>query len=1355
MEAGDALRRNLLAVRNASSWGRSSDYAVGSYNGLPLTAASEIGSGGERMVVLSVAGLEAVPIARLSLSQLREGQGTVLGLMTRVDNFTHSLSERAENLVGRAAQNRAEVTSMQARIGQPFSREGELNAWTAKVERLRAKIQRDDARSEGADIPFDPRIDSDQYDDPSTRASAETYVPPPEIQPASMEVLATSLMLGDSITIVLGEVSGTTGDGKIIAKRQAGGLTFITVEIDGVEYVRAYSADALVTKVGTADSITGVKGMTFARTLSVKDGKVVVQIKRINLWKEDLHPRDRNGRFIEKFASVQIWGGGTGTVLAMVKGGRVRVKRDADQREVVLDAGNVTVVAKAPGSEGSSLRAPQGTGPSQRPADGPAKPTTTADFPEYAALAPGTMIRVDRPNNTAGPMADDGAPGARTAEFLRVEDGQYGMNVVYKDPNRSDGEGRFVPKAGEKPVTSGDAPAADPAAAPDAAAPPVDAPAAPEVDPAAAADPNAPEAAEAQQEDRSVDEVVAEKAPSGTTPADMAPEAPAATFTGPNGVRAFLDTSEGEPAGYISTGDDEGTLLRFNDSEEWAETVDALNMTEDGGRRRGPAPRMTTDRGRSRDSSRQPPCMEPVAPEDAIDPAMDPLDPAAPPTAAVGAPDTTTDDDDMKQPGTYVPPADGPLTVEQVMATHDQPGRPDGAGTIEDPIDVQGDLDKAATLLGEGKHVRLNKVEEVSIILEKLSAIAQEAEAAGEKAPEVDLCTITVPGTNLFCQQSQGIPRSQMPQLSGTPVPGSPADSMERNKRGRVNVTQAFLDRLEAEGIGVTEQEVPASSLKATQNQLNGAKVGAMMVAMRDGTMTDAPVFTTRDGYVLDGHHRWAAKVGVDAEDGELGDVTQPVRMLDMEIGEALDFANAFSAEIGIQQAGVGEMNATPGAPGAPGGADMAEVRPDMAGTAKIGDTVGTLVASVGLVPMDTDDNTDLPDRLEQAAEEYDAAMESGDVRAKADAFLHLQKTLTELNNALDTGGDEPERVTALNDFATVVALFDANVPSIFPPAGAGGTDPGLEGKVLPDGVVSDFFSNAGSEDIVDGGSAAAFLIKGTDGKYRLTAERQALHDSIVGSVIDEVPVSDDPRYNFFGGGPASGKGGITRMFPQLEEDAAYINPDDMKFVLPEMAPRVRSTDVATKRSASSFVHEESSYLAKVTQAAAFDKGVNVTLDGTGDSSVDGVRKKIAGARAKGYSVDAYYVSAPIEVAVERAEWRAANGKGSDRGRAVPRKTIEHTHMAVSEIVPQVADEFDTFVLFDTNVDFGRPPNMLARKEREQRLEIMFEGGWQEFLDKARYKRPTGSAKPVPPVDTPTIDPPEAEAPDEDTPTTD
>ncbi|MFC7723433.1 hypothetical protein [Nonomuraea recticatena] len=40
----------------------------------------------------------------------------------------------------------------------------------------------------------------------------------------------------------------------------------------------------------------------------------------------DQHPRDRKGRFIETGASVRVWGGGRGTVVKNVGGGRIEVR---------------------------------------------------------------------------------------------------------------------------------------------------------------------------------------------------------------------------------------------------------------------------------------------------------------------------------------------------------------------------------------------------------------------------------------------------------------------------------------------------------------------------------------------------------------------------------------------------------------------------------------------------------------------------------------------------------------------------------------------------------------------------------------------------------------------------------------------------------------------------------------------------------------------------------------------------------------------------------------------------------------------------------------------------------------------
>ena len=71
--------------------------------------------------------------------------------------------------------------------------------------------------------------------------------------------------------------------------------------------------------------------------------------------------------------------------------------------------------------------------------------------------------------------------------------------------------------------------------------------------------------------------------------------------------------------------------------------------------------------------------------------------------------------------------------------------------------------------------------------ISKVQQIVADAKAKGEKAPDINLCDVTVPGTNLYCDDNLGIPRDQVPQFKGKPVPGSKAEKMPLNKDGEVD----------------------------------------------------------------------------------------------------------------------------------------------------------------------------------------------------------------------------------------------------------------------------------------------------------------------------------------------------------------------------------------------------------------------------------------------------------------------------------------------------------------------------------------------------------------------------------------
>lgn len=207
-----------------------------------------------------------------------------------------------------------------------------------------------------------------------------------------------------------------------------------------------------------------------------------------------------------------------------------------------------------------------------------------------------------------------------------------------------------------------------------------------------------------------------------------------------------------------------------------------------------------------------------------------------------------------------------------------------------------------------GNLVEMESLEEAYTALNKLGEFIKEAKKKGEKV-KINVCKISVPGTNLFCGESiatdehpEGVPREKMPQLSGIPIKGSRADKMPRiDDEGNVDIGKLFLEHLSNQDppIKFVEAEVPASSLRASQSELKGKTVAYMMSDEGAKTLDDpkAVIYVSRDGYIIDGHHRWAGKVGRDLADGKTGDVKIRVRRVDMPIMEVLDAALDFTEQ--------------------------------------------------------------------------------------------------------------------------------------------------------------------------------------------------------------------------------------------------------------------------------------------------------------------------------------------------------------------------------------------------------------------------------------------------------------------------
>lgn len=224
-----------------------------------------------------------------------------------------------------------------------------------------------------------------------------------------------------------------------------------------------------------------------------------------------------------------------------------------------------------------------------------------------------------------------------------------------------------------------------------------------------------------------------------------------------------------------------------------------------------------------------------------------------------------------------------------------------GDGTEESPYIVQ-DPRKALELLEGDHYISLEQPREVSMLIEEMQKIALDAKARGEDAPDYNICRVTMPGKNVFCEDHKGILREDMPQLSGVPIEGSPASYLPKNDKGEVDLSDGFMAHMQSMGYEIELEERPASELRATQSELIGAKVAGMSYALEAGKIPRKPIYITEDGYIIDGHHRYAAHLALDLRSPET--ITMPVYVIKAPILEVLGKANDFSAEQGIPQRG-------------------------------------------------------------------------------------------------------------------------------------------------------------------------------------------------------------------------------------------------------------------------------------------------------------------------------------------------------------------------------------------------------------------------------------------------------------------
>lgn len=245
--------------------------------------------------------------------------------------------------------------------------------------------------------------------------------------------------------------------------------------------------------------------------------------------------------------------------------------------------------------------------------------------------------------------------------------------------------------------------------------------------------------------------------------------------------------------------------------------------------------------------------------------------------------------------------------------------------------------------------------------------------------------------------------------------------------------------------------------------------------------------------------------------------------------------------------------------------------------------------------------------------------------------------------------------------------------------------------------------------------SAWQHTIPDGKGGYKFTPERQALHEEIISKRLEGKPSKENPVFVMMGGGGGSGKGTLIKSgkienLPS-DSDRVHIDADEIKMELPEYSRMIQE---GNKTSVASYTHEESSILTKEIQRRAIENRNDILLDGTGDSTEDGLRKKITAPRDAGYEVRGEYTSAPTIQAWDQNVERAASGP---RGLVPPGELIK-AHKSVSQIVPKMSAEFDSFRLWDTSGGVGTQ-KVIATNSKGGKMKVLDAGEYKIFQAKA------------------------------------
>jgi predicted ABC-type ATPase len=241
------------------------------------------------------------------------------------------------------------------------------------------------------------------------------------------------------------------------------------------------------------------------------------------------------------------------------------------------------------------------------------------------------------------------------------------------------------------------------------------------------------------------------------------------------------------------------------------------------------------------------------------------------------------------------------------------------------------------------------------------------------------------------------------------------------------------------------------------------------------------------------------------------------------------------------------------------------------------------------------------------------------------------------------------------------------------------------------------------------------------NGEY--VPEREDLHNAIRASYLrtGQVPTEGKPTAMFLAGGSGAGKSSILgKQTPDgkfeggqdigAPEHAVYINPDDIKEILPETEKMKEADDPRW----AALSHEESSDIAARLRKDAEQAHFPMVVDGTGDAAPGKFLGKIQDAEKAGYDTKVIFVDIPTDEAIRRADKRAL-----ETGRKISAEQIRTIHKNVTARHKEWRDQVDNWEVWANDDPEHGGRRLIAKRENGGKIDVIDKGRYDQMLEKA------------------------------------